>query len=297
MPRYSREVARTFEVTAPLEIDLSTVNGSLSVAGQDGTHATVHARARFSAASNESADELASLVEDDIKYQDGRLWLRSPHEDNFPGFAQGFWAALSMGRKWQELEIDYEVRLPRDSNGKLRCVNGRIECSHLSGPLSASTVNGSLEIDDVPGQTKLTTVNGRIEARRYGGGEARTTNGRLLLQEPLGAVEISGVNGRTEIESAGGDVTVKCMNGPVTVSGPVRGDIDIKTMNGTILLQVPEGSSFEIDAHSEGGDVSSDLDVREENPVQGQHHVVRLRSNHGSIRVKSLEEPVTASSP
>jgi hypothetical protein len=85
------------------------------------------------------------------------------------------------------------------------------------------------------------------------------------------------------------------MNGPVTLSGPVRGDIEVKTMNGAILLQVPASSSFEIDAFSQGGDLSSDLDVHEESATQDQRPLVKLRSHHGSIRVSALERALTAS--
>jgi hypothetical protein len=295
MPRYSREVSKTFEVTTPLEIDLSTINGRLLVSGHDESAASVEAQARFHASSDELADELASLVEEQIVYERGRLKLRTPHEVAFPGIGRGFFAAFSMERKWHQLEIDYEVKLPRQSHGELRCVNGSMECRHLTGPVSASSVNGSLEIDDVPGPTKLTTVNGRIEARNYGGGEARITNGRLLLRGALGPVDLSGMNGRMEVDSAAGPVTVNSMNGPVTLSGAIRGDIDVKTLNGAILLQVPAGSSFEIDAFSQGGDVSSDLDVHEEHPGQGKRPLVRLRSNHGSIRITALEQAAATS--
>jgi hypothetical protein len=294
MPRYSREVSKTFEVTTPLEIDLSTINGCLVLTGQEGTTAVVEARARFHAASDELADHLASLVAEDIEYEHGRLRLRTPHEA-FPGIGRGFLAAFSMERKWHQLEIDYEVKLPRESHGELRCVNGSMECRHLTGPVSVSSVNGSLAIDDIASPTKLTTVNGRIEARNYGGGEVKMTNGRLHLQGPSGSVDISGMNGRIEIESPAAAVAVNAMNGPVTLSGPVRGDIDIKTMNGAILLRVPAGSSFEIDAFSQGGDVSSDLDVHEEHPGQGKRPLVRLRSNHGSIRITALEQAAATS--
>jgi hypothetical protein len=293
MPRYSREFSRTFEVATPLEIDLSAVNGGIEVSGQDGSTATVEAHARFQAASDELADQLASLIEEKIEYERGRLRLRTPHEVAIPGIARGFWAAFSMERNW--LEVDYEVKIPRDSHGEICCVNGRIACMHVTGPLKASSVNGSVQIEDVPSPTELKTVNGRIQARNYGGGEARMTNGRLLLQGPMGPIDISGMNGRMEIESPADAVKVNSMNGPVTLSGPVRGDIDIKTMNGAILLQVPAGSSFEIDAFSQGGDVSSDLDVHEQAAADGQRPVVKLRSHHGSIRVRALERAVTAS--
>jgi hypothetical protein len=295
MPRYTREISKVFQVTSPLEVDLSTINARLVVVGHEGNTATVQARARFYSGSDELAAELASLIEEEIDYSHGRLRLRSPQEGSFPGFGQNFWAAFSGKGKWHELEVEYEIRLPRDSHGDLRCVNGRIECTHLTGPLRASCVNGSLEIDDVQNPATLTTVNGRIEARRYGGGEAKMTNGRLLLQEALGPVNLSGMNGRIEVESAGGAVTVNSMNGPVTLSGPIRGDVDIKTMNGAILLQVPAGSSFEIDAFSQGGDVSSDLDVHEEESEPGSRPLVRLRSNHGSIRIRPLEQAAAAS--
>jgi hypothetical protein len=254
----------------------------------------VEARARFHAASDELADQLASLIEEQIEYERGRLWLRTPREA-FPGIGRGFWAAFSMERNWHELEVDYQLKLPHDSHGEIRCVNGRIECTHVTGPLKASSVNGSVEIEDVRSPTDLKTVNGRIQARNYGGGEARMTNGRLLLQGPLGPIDISGTNGRMEIESPAAAVTVNSMNGPVTLSGPVRGDIDIKTMNGAILLQVPESSSFEIDAYSQGGEVVSDLVVHEHAAADGPRPVVKLRSHHGSIRVKVLERTVTAS--
>jgi hypothetical protein len=109
-----------------------------------------------------------------------------------------------------DVNVEFEVRIPRNVDFEGRTVNGSIRAS-LDGRAAVSTVNGSIEVDAAT-LTEATTVNGSIRATV-----------------------------RTDVSSPD-DIKLSTVNGSVRLSLPegVNADVSAKTVNGGITSDFDE---------------------------------------------------------
>jgi hypothetical protein len=124
-----------------------------------------------------------------------------------------------------DVEVDFEVRVPRGVLFTGRTVNGSIRASGLTADAKASSVNGSVRVNTT-GLAEASTVNGSINVRM----------GRANWSETL---EFSTVNGAITIElpdELNADVSASTVNGSLASDWPmtVRGRWGPKHMNGKI---------------------------------------------------------------
>ncbi len=124
-----------------------------------------------------------------------------------------------------DVEVDFEVRVPRGVLFTGRTVNGSVRGSGLTADAKASTVNGSVRVSTT-GLAEASTVNGSITVRM----------GRANWSE---ALEFETVNGAITIElpdDLNADVSASTVNGSLSSDWPmtVRGRWGPKRMNGKI---------------------------------------------------------------
>lgn len=124
-----------------------------------------------------------------------------------------------------EVEMRYEVRIPRGVRLEGQTVNGGLTVSGVDTPARLSTVNGSISFDGV-GAHDLETVNGAIEAR-------------FTRAEWTGTVRLTTVNGGITLSlPAGANLTLEgeTMNGGVNSDFPVtmQGKWGPRSFRGTI---------------------------------------------------------------
>lgn len=143
-----------------------------------------------------------------------------------------------------DVNVEFEVKIPRDVNFEGRTVNGRIS-AEVDGRAAVSTVNGSIEVE-AGTLTEATTVNGSIRAEVKNGGataddvKLSTVNGsvRLRLPENLNAdVSARTVNGG--ISSDFDEIEIHKKWGPRSAEGRLgRGgrELALSTVNGGIHI-------------------------------------------------------------
>ena len=104
-----------------------------------------------------------------------------------------------------DVNVEFELRIPREVAFEARTVNGRIE-ANVAGKAAVSTVNGSIEIE-AGTLTEATTVNGSIRA------EVRSNTASA------DDIKLSTVNGSVHLnlpEGVDADVSAKTVNGGIT---------------------------------------------------------------------------------
>jgi hypothetical protein len=143
-----------------------------------------------------------------------------------------------------DVNVEFEVRVPRDVDFEGRTVNGRIE-ANVEGRAAVSTVNGSIEVE-AGTLTEATTVNGSIRAEVRNGGSSAddvklsTVNGSVRLSLPEGVnadVSAKTVNGG--ITSDFGEIEIRKKYGPRSAEGRLgRGgrELALSTVNGGIRI-------------------------------------------------------------
>jgi hypothetical protein len=142
-----------------------------------------------------------------------------------------------------DVQVEFELKLPANVSLVARTVNGSIEAHGLGGNLEAYTVNGSVRLEAL-GHARAETVNGSIRATL---GKAdwkeplafRTVNGSVRVSLPATAnasVRVETVNGGIDSEFAMNDVqkTRRSLSGTIGSGGR---ELQIKTVNGSVALR------------------------------------------------------------
>lgn len=150
----------------------------------------------------------------------------------------------------------------------LATVSGDVRAEALHGGLSVSTTSGDVRLNDLAGTLNATTISGDVH---LGDGQVEGAT----INSTSGAVEIAGVGGQLQIGTVSGDITVRdAHNGQLslaTTSGSIEyegdlassGNNEINTISGDVQLQLPDDSSFRLDASSVSGEVNTSFQLSE----------------------------------
>jgi DUF4097 and DUF4098 domain-containing protein YvlB len=277
---FSRETARTFPTGPQTKLRLKTTNGSATVQRHDRPEVLVRVTAKIYGESQTNADLYMEQVVASMRQEDSRVEVEEP---NF--------SDLGLPRRlFRGARLEYKIWAPHDTDLNLEALNGDVGVEGLAGPVQISCLNGRVEAKDIERAITVESLNGRVSLSRCRGEVAvEGSNGRLQVEQIGGAVALTSLNGAVEIKDAGAGVRARTTNGGMRYKGVVRGDLDFEASNGSIRLEVPRDSRFEVDAESEHGRVYSDLAVSETGPAQDAVlPKVRLRTEHGSIRLEAL---------
>lgn len=143
-----------------------------------------------------------------------------------------------------EVEMRYEVRLPKGVRLDGKTVNGGLTVEGVDTPVRLATVNGSISFDGV-GAHEMETVNGAIDARFTraewsGAVSLKTVNGAITLALPDGA-DLT-LEGRTMNGGINSDfpVTMQGRWGPRSFRGTIgRGgrEMRLETINGGVNIR------------------------------------------------------------
>lgn len=148
-----------------------------------------------------------------------------------------------MKAKDNDVNVEFQVKVPAGVAFVGRTVNGGIEASGITADAEAETVNGGVTIE-AAGTSRATTVNGGITARcgraDWTGALAfKTVNGSIELALPAGAsadIKAATVNG--DIETAfpltvTGKIGRRRIEGTIGAGGRL---LELETVNGSIEL-------------------------------------------------------------
>jgi len=219
-------------------------------------------------------------------------------------------------RRGSNLEVRYQVAVPRQSNPDLRTAGGSVHVADLAGAVRAQTAGGSIKIgrtegsvwaETAGGSIEIESATGSIEAETAGGNvtireggasvAAETAGGSIHLGKLRGAARARTAGGNIHIEEACGRVDASTSGGSIqaALSGTPEEDCRLETSAGSILLTLPAGTSAMVDASTSAGSVTCDLPVTvqgkvERDRLQGQlgdgGKLLKLRTSAGSIRIK-----------
>ncbi len=143
-----------------------------------------------------------------------------------------------------DVQVDFEVRVPASVRFVGRTVNGGIEATGLPGDAEAHTVNGGVRIE-AAGVAWGETVNGAIRAslgRADWTGELKlsTVNGGIRLELPEGTnarVRAGTVNGSISTDfplTVQGRFSRRHLNGQIGSGGR---ELELETVNGSIDIK------------------------------------------------------------
>jgi DUF4097 and DUF4098 domain-containing protein YvlB len=191
---------------------------------------------------------------------------------------RGSWTSRWFSGSGNRLRFVVEVQ--RDADLDLHTAGGGIEVDAIDGRVELHTSGGSVRVDDVDGDLIAKTSGGSIHAADIGGDATVKSSG--------GSLEIYDVAGLVEAHTSGGSVQARF------TSGNANGGT-LSTSGGSITAAVDPSIGLDIDAHTSGGRVSSDLPLTVagtmsrtslRGKLNGGGPALKLRTSGGSIRLR-----------
>jgi hypothetical protein len=279
LERYTRSFTRRFETGAQASLRVENQNGFINVRTHNQPAIVIEVVAEFFAESAAAADAEARRIEDGISQDGSRVDIRTPELRSGSLFGRS-------------ARVNYEIRVPADTEVWASCHNGPILVNGVRRPAHVQATNGDVTVEDVAAEVNVESRNGRIKVARCSGpASIAGANGPITVEEVASQLTVETRNGPTEISEAGAGVRAGTTNGPIRYRGRVNGDFDLQATNGGIRLAVTPDSRFEIDAESSHGSVRSDLPVRDQPLAEGGAALpkVKIRTTNGSIRLTEAE--------
>jgi hypothetical protein len=274
------------DVATPLELDVATGSGGITVRNGAQNRAIVIGRITVRDGRGRSAEEAEEIVrrleaEPPVELTGNQLRVGHIQDEDFR----------------RNVSIGYEIEVPAQTRVMARSGSGGQAISGVAGPVNVTTGSGGLTLADLGGGVEARTGSGSIRAERIAGGfRGDTGSGSVrVTQTAPGDVAVSTGSGGADISGVDGALRVRTGSGGVTVEGTPRGTWDIQTGSGSVAVRVPQNAAFNLDAHAGSGGVSTDHPVTMQGslargsmsgPVRGGGPLVRARTGSGGIRIE-----------
>jgi DUF4097 and DUF4098 domain-containing protein YvlB len=174
-----------------------------------------------------------------------------------------------------------------------------VNAKNIGGTLQIENRNGSVYVSEVRGNTTISNAYGPITAENI--------NGDITINGRNNSIEVEHVTGSVTADASYQNVTIRDANGPITVRNrngdvvlgfmkPPDKDVSVVTRYSNVRLELPPSASFNIDARTEHGSVSSEFDGAEtrssdrNRSLRGQvgtgGPTINIETRNGDIRVE-----------
>lgn len=290
---------QSFEAEGPVELDLGTGGGAVTVrlVDEPGVHVEVRHDPEAGSPWSQGVTNLMSWVStqfggqiggqfaetvppgasaDDeavrqtrVDFADGRLVVRTPKE-----------------LQLRNVPISVSVQAPTGSHVEARSGTGDVTISGGAGRLNLHTGSGRVNADQAEGTVRVDTGSGTVRLGPVAAGlRAKTGSGDVEVTAIGGASTVVTGSGDVWLGAVTGDVLARTGSGRVTIANANAGELELHTGSGAIHVGVRKGSPAEIDLSSGSGEARSDLDLTVSPPENKPPLRVRGRTGSGSALV------------
>jgi hypothetical protein len=293
---------RSFDLTGPSAIDVSTIQGKIEVtAGEPGRIVVVGAatvRVDWNVPGN--AAELARKVADNPPiHQAGQTVRLTPPSDP---------------TERRAVTVSYQVRVPRDTAVTATTESGETTIRGVSSAITIRTQSGAVAVMQVGGPNVVTTGSGSVTAADVTGSLSVTTNSSSVTARSLsadlrvrtrsgavdagfsgeGAADVETGSSAIRLNGLRGAVTAVTQSGRISLQGEPLRSWNVSNGSGSIDIVTDASASFAIDLNSgsgsvkvNGASVDGSLGKRRTiGAISGGGPLVKAASRSGSIVVR-----------
>lgn len=296
---------KTLTVSGPVEMDVATGSGNITVRTGDSGKVEIHARIH----ANDNWFSAGRDAESRIQY----IEQHPPVEQNGNTITIGHETDRDIMRN---ISISYEITTPAQTrlhsatgsgNQTVDGVAGPVESTTGSGDLKLSSIgsdataragSGDIRLSDIKGAVHAGSGSGSIHAEGVAGAmNASTGSGDIVLsQTGSGDVEASSGSGTVEITGVKGAVRVGTGSGNIRAQGTPTSDWRLRTGSGDLTVELPQQTSFELYAHTNSGSIDSKFPITVQGTISPRDlhgkvgsggPMVELRTGSGTIHIES----------
>jgi hypothetical protein len=256
---------KTLTVTGPVDLDVVTDSGGITVLPGPAGSVRVHAILKAQHGWFDSNDSEAHIRE---------LERNPPVEQTGNRIRIGYVHGRELLRG---VSMRLEIYTPRETQLRARADSGGIHVRGIHGPAECHTDSGGIEVRDVGAEVHASADSGGIRLGNIGG--------------PVTARVDSG--GIDAIDVAGG-IDAEADSGSIRLAQTKPAPIHAKADSGGITVRLAPGAGYDVSAGAESGSISvPEMTVRSEfsrhhvdGKVRGGGPLVNLRVDSGGIRIE-----------
>ncbi len=193
--RAQDEWVRSYDIADGGRLEIININGRITAEAGDGPATEVRAERIARGTSDEAAREVLSKLDmrEEASSSRVRIEVRAPRQSGIGGH-----------------ELRWTIKVPKGVNVDLRTVNGGVRLTGLQGEIRARATNGGVSGTSLTASLLDASVtNGGIDIE-------------LVSLPSTGTFDVKSVNGGISLSlpsDARADVTARCVNGGISVSG------------------------------------------------------------------------------
>lgn len=256
---------RTLTVTGPVELDVTTHSGRITVRAAEGREVRIHGIIRLNRdfGSGDAESRMREIQQNPPIRQLGN----TVRIDTIEGEATR-----------RGLSISYEITAPPNARLRSRTGSGALVVEDIAGPANISTGSGSVTVTRVNGEVRAHTGSGRVELVAIKGGvDAHTGSG--------------GIDGA----GLAGSIVLRTGSGSIRLEQTAQASVKAHTGSGGITLRLPRQGGFDLRAHTGSGGIHADQSVIVKGSIskhnlnatlRGGGPLIDLSTGSGAIRIE-----------
>jgi Putative adhesin len=271
---------RTLQVSGPVDLDVTSGSGDITV--RTGGSGTVSVSAKLRASKSWLFGD--SNAEERI----GRIEKNPPVEQHGNTIRIGRFEDRELTRN---ISIDYEITVPAQTRLNSQTGSGDQTIGGVQLPLTAKTGSGNITVDNVAGDARISSGSGDLKINDVKGSlHADTGSGNIHAEGIAGEITASAGSGNVELHQvAAGDIKVETGSGNVKLRG-IKGGLRASTGSGdihaegeathdwrlgagsgNITLHLPAQASFDLDARTSSGTLRLNRPVTTQGTISKSH--------------------------
>ena len=188
---------------------------------------------------------------------------------------------------WRKVEIRLKISVPEGAKVQFEGASADVRGRGRFGELEADSASGDVDFEDVAGDATVNSASGDVTVRSIGGSaEVNTASGDLELGRVGGDLVAKTASGDVKVDDAGAGVKIRTASGDQRIGGVTAGSVELQSMSGDISIGIRQGSNVWVDARAMSGDLSSELELGDEQPADDAPLVeLRAASMSGDVNV------------
>ncbi len=317
---------RTLNVSGPVDLEVVTGSGSITVrSGAAGTirvHGTVRAGFCFGFCGGGDPEAAMKAIVANPPIEQSGNTVRIGH--------------LGETLRHDNISISYELVVPAETKLLSKTGSGSQEISGVAGPAEVNSGSGSLRLSDIAGQVRAHTGSGGITVSKLHGSVRAHTGSGSIRGEGVGSgtsvesraqtegkevplasgsrihsgisyfdssttgspgaeIDFQTGSGSIHVDDVRGAVRAHTGSGSIEVQGQPTDDWSMSTGSGSIIVRLPPQAAFYLSAHTSSGSINTDRQVTVQGTigkrdlrgtVNGGGFHLDLHTGSGNIRIE-----------
>jgi lia operon protein LiaG len=191
-------------------------------------------------------------------------------------------ADRSLPSSVSDVQIKYQISIPREFDADIAISLGRLELADLKGQVEARVSLGEVKLSKIDGPVNVQTSQGAIEV-------SDCTRGALRASVSQGWVEIKRFSGPAV------NASVSQGNVGVEMTAAPTGDCSVTSSQGNVSVTLPATAGVNLTAATSMGTIHCDLPVKSQEhgvtggsmqgPINGGGPALKLGTSMGNIRI------------